>query len=312
MGDNSFEQALDLSTGESEVRATLNTGGFQFGGSPLLAEWLARSAALGHKYPMLDVGCAFGANALAAARAGNGDAKVRALGVAISSCVETFLTLLPPYMPYAKVVALDCDERHLAEVREAAEAQNLAGVVSTAYGRLPGNLPEGRFSSILVSEVVHFLSGRQIEQSVAALAARLMPGGAMMFTCASPTAPFAVAKGASGGTEAGLRFQEAHAEGLANGAAWPGELAFDVRSAVFAWQRELGVDEATANAVSLRQPTEMHLVSPELLAAAIERVQGMRVVSAVTARHERYPVRGTPSDEERLSENTQVIAVRDE
>ena len=37
MGDNSFEQALDLSTGESEVRATLNTGGFQFGGSPLLA-----------------------------------------------------------------------------------------------------------------------------------------------------------------------------------------------------------------------------------------------------------------------------------
>lgn len=96
MGDNSFEQALDLSTGESEVRATLNTGGFQFGGSPLLAEWLARSAALGHKYPMLDVGCAFGANALAAARAGNGDAKVRALGVAISSCVETFLTLLPP------------------------------------------------------------------------------------------------------------------------------------------------------------------------------------------------------------------------
>ena len=87
VGDNSFEQALDLSTGESEVRATLNTGGFQFGGSPLLAEWLARSAALGPKYPMLDVGCAFGANALAAARAGNGDAKVRALGVAISSCV---------------------------------------------------------------------------------------------------------------------------------------------------------------------------------------------------------------------------------
>ena len=74
--------------------------------------------------------------------------------------------------------------------------------------------------------------------------------------------------------------------------------------------RDMLVDEATARAASLQQPTEMHLVSAERLAGAIARVPGMRIVSARTAIHARYPVMGTPTDEERMHENTQVVAVK--
>ena len=54
MGDASFDAAMDLNVGNDEVRATLNTGGFQFGSTPLLREWIDGSARLGHRRPMLD------------------------------------------------------------------------------------------------------------------------------------------------------------------------------------------------------------------------------------------------------------------
>ena len=70
--------------------------------------------------------------------------------------------------------------------------------------------------------------------------------------------------------------------------------------------------QATVLKVYFKAQIERLKVTDQRIKLTNEMVQGMRVVSAVTARHERYPVLGTPSDEERLSENTQVIAVRDE
>ena len=292
VGDASFDAAMDLNVGNDEVRATLNTGGFQFGSSPLLREWIDGSARLGHRRPMLDVGCAFGANVFLAARA------LRGTG--------------------AHVVALDCDTRHLDEVMAGAAEAELTDVVSTAFGRLPDNLAEadlvakhGTFSSILVSEVFHFLSGAQIEASCRALASLLAPGGTLVVTAAAPSIHFADSR-----TRPGAAFRRTYDANVKAGARWPGECKihggiFNVRELVFDWQIGLGMDEGIARAASLRQPTGFHLIAPELLAAAVEAVPGMRVMRAGTGKHHRYPVIGTPTEEERQKECTQLVATKD-
>jgi hypothetical protein len=71
----------------------------------------------------------------------------------------------------------------------AAEA-GVSKLTSFRLGSLPGGLDEalpgeGVTSSILVAEVLHFIDGARIEESLAALFRKLVPGGRLVVTVAS-------------------------------------------------------------------------------------------------------------------------------
>ena len=86
----------------------------------------------------------------------------------------------------APVVAIDMDIRHLDILRERTPPA-LRPPLETISGKLPDDLHhvEARFSSILVSEVLHFLSPHDVTQAFEALWRLLIPGGRLVLTALS-------------------------------------------------------------------------------------------------------------------------------
>ena len=120
---------------------------------PLLPEWLQ-----GWKgaEPLLDLGCAFGAQTFRALAAG------------------------------ARVIAMDMTDSHLQLLNERLpEAYKVS--CHTMLGQLPGPLPlnSGAVSGILCGDVLHFLQGEEIKQALREMYRVLVPGGVLALTVAS-------------------------------------------------------------------------------------------------------------------------------
>lgn len=145
-------------------KVTLNRTGFEMSAaSPLIDCWVQ---SYDGKHPLLDIGRAFGRNTEAAVRK-------------IHSSMGTPKTTTP------QVVAVDCDDRHL----QAVDALKLTGV-KTLFGRLPGDFPSkeaigGSSSGILISAVLHFLKGEDIESSIQSAHNLLVSGSKLVLSTVS-------------------------------------------------------------------------------------------------------------------------------
>ena len=140
--------------------------------SPLVKFWVQSFDGI---HPLLDVGCAYGRNVQ----------------------VQTAHNLLKEKIDSNKtiILACDCNEGHLAAVNGLC----LPGV-ETSFARLPDNFPPQSLgnkinndgaSGILMSEVLHFLSGEAIEQTLVAARDVLVSGGVLAITACSPFMNFA-------------------------------------------------------------------------------------------------------------------------
>lgn len=134
---------------------TLNGTGFMFEVLDDYARDWIRCAGAGSG-TVLDLGCAYGVATLPALAAG------------------------------ARVVASDMEPRHL-EILAAKVPPALRGQLSCIAGALPGlDFPDGSFTAILCSRVLHFLAGEDIDISVAKMARWLVPGGRLYLVADTP------------------------------------------------------------------------------------------------------------------------------
>lgn len=134
---------------------TLNGTGFEFQVRDSYAEEWIRQAA-GSSLPALDIGCAYGVAVLPALEAG------------------------------AAVVACDMEPGHL-QILESRVPERLRSRLHCVTGQLPEvRFEPGSFSAILCSRVLHFLSGEQIDASLAAMANWLAPGGHLYLVADTP------------------------------------------------------------------------------------------------------------------------------
>ena len=109
------------------------------------------------KLPVLDIGAAFGLASLAAIEAG------------------------------ATVIANDLDPAHLAEIANAVPPAK-SNKLTLIPGHFPRELhfPASSLSAIHASNVLHFLTGPQLEQGFAAIARWLAPGGKLFVQASTP------------------------------------------------------------------------------------------------------------------------------
>jgi SAM-dependent methyltransferase len=134
---------------------TMNDTGFMFEVLDNFAEeFIQYSSACGDE--VLELGCAYGVATLPALEAG------------------------------ATVRACDIDQRHLDILRAQVPASQLSRL-TTELQRLPhANLPDNQFGAILCSRVVHFLTGAEIDASVANMYRWLKPGGRLYVIADTP------------------------------------------------------------------------------------------------------------------------------
>lgn len=238
--------------------ATHNGKGIQMASpNPLIDIWIEDG--FDGVFPLFDIGAAYGANTLPALKHG------------------------------ADVVAIDCDDTHLEYIRKAWELERspYEGKLTTAYAQLPAlEIPETlRSSGILCSEVIHFLTGDEIEESFRRFHEVLVPGGALCVTCADASAV---------GMES--MFESRRTEGYR----WPGELTPDeFETFMCRIEKELGLPREA-------RPAYLHTFSPELIARTAKEA-GFRVVSCEARMHPGYPdaFRGTLG-----RPNVQLVAFR--
>lgn len=213
--------------------------------SPLFEQWIE---AYDGVHPIVDIGAAYGMN----------------VGQALAKGI--------------RVVALDCDHRHLDEIKRKFAKEIETGQLKVGFARLPDEFPkelDGPFSSVLLSEVVHFLHGWEIEKSLEWLHRKMVPGAHIAINAASGDLHF--------WDMDEEYFQSWHAKFAkreAAGERWPGD------------------DEGlfiTANAI--RDPSKhpmqpalfeiLHCQSVRALAGAVERA-GFKAVLATTGTHPGY------------------------
>lgn len=77
----------------------------------------------------------------------------------------------------ARVTALDVEASHLDSIRQEATRRLLADRLRTVVGEFPGSLQFEELDAIHCSNVLHFLSGTQIEAGVFKMYEWLRPGG---------------------------------------------------------------------------------------------------------------------------------------
>ena len=133
---------------------TLNNKGFQFAStSPLLDEWLQ---SFDRKYPLLDLGCAYGINTCRA----------------LESDIPT--------------IALDMENKHL-EILKLNVDPRKSHLLSCVVGSLPHDIPipDCSVSAILSTEVITFLKGPDINSALATMFRKLVPGGFLFLTAVS-------------------------------------------------------------------------------------------------------------------------------
>mmetsp|Transcript_7113 Transcript_7113/g.18442 ORF Transcript_7113/g.18442 Transcript_7113/m.18442 type:complete len:299 (-) Transcript_7113:266-1162(-) len=250
-------------------KSTMNNTGFEMAElSPLHAEWVA---SYDGEHPLLDIGAAYGRNTLAAA----------------NILAEAYGTASKP-----RVLACDCDDGHLIHI----DALNAPGVV-TVYGRLPELKLDERVSGVLISEVLHFLSGNAIEETLQQVFKLLVPGGKLCITACAPQIGFAVDE--SGRCKLGDLFRSTYSANEIAGRLWPGEGLNPRESAMSS-----GLDWVAGGGAE-RLPTFFHLMDPVTLERA-GLSAGFQVCSATTGWHPGYPdTYRNPLAPNR--ENTQVV-----
>jgi len=138
--------------------ATLNGTGFMFEIRDRFADaFIQEAGQLGREgRPVLEVGCAYGVSTIPALEAG------------------------------ARITASDLDPRHLEILRSKAPS-HLLGNLELVAGALPHmDFPANKYSAILCSRVLHFLTGADVEASVKKMAGWLAPGGHLYLVADTP------------------------------------------------------------------------------------------------------------------------------
>ena len=206
-----LEMTLELST-EEGVERTLNGTGYMISSLDEISQAFVEHAAKDISIPVLDIGAAF--------------------GVATHAALETG----------ASVVANDIEPRHL-EILEERTPDELRSKLTIAPGAFPNDLdfPPFSFSGILLSRVMHFFSGDEMDQSILSLFNWLIPGGKV----------FVVVEASLFLNKPPLR--ECYESQLAAGARWPGFVG--------------NVKELLPKRASF-VPDKLHYLSPEILSRA--------------------------------------------
>lgn len=142
----------DIKASADHIEATANERGYTFDRNTYWQDWVD---AYDGAHPLADIGAAYGTNTI-------------------------------PALERARVVAMDIDTQHLEELRERTPPE-LRPHLETRYGKLPDDLHSAgaSFSGILVSEVLHFLSPREVQQAFQELLRLLVPGGRLVLTAIS-------------------------------------------------------------------------------------------------------------------------------
>lgn len=134
---------------------TLNGTGFMFQNLDAYANDFIRVAG-SISDPVLDLGCAYGVATIPALEAG------------------------------ATVVASDMEQQHLDILQEKV-AGPLRSKLTCKAGQLPGiDFEPEQFGAILCSRVIHFLTGEQIDASIAKIHRWLKPGGRFFLVADTP------------------------------------------------------------------------------------------------------------------------------
>jgi len=142
----------DIESSADHIEATANVRGYTFDLNTYWQDWVD---AYDGTHPLADIGAAYGTNTI-------------------------------PALERARVVAMDMDTQHLEVLRQRTPPE-LRPHLETRYGKLPDDLDcaEASFSSILVSEVLHFLSPREVPQAFEELFRLIVPGGKLVLTALS-------------------------------------------------------------------------------------------------------------------------------
>lgn len=187
--------------------------------------------------PALDIGAGFGVAALAALKAG------------------------------AQVIANDLEPAHQAEMERRAQ-EGCTEVERARLRVIGGRLPEElQFASeslgaVHISNVLHFLSGKQLDAGIRAIAQWLRPGGKLFIQAATPyQSPFAA-------------FLPEYARRLAAQEPWPGWLP---KVGLYAQHRRMG-----------QMPKAMHLLDDQVL-RRVALAAGLDVEQSTLTRREDLP-----------------------
>jgi len=263
-------------------KMTLNGTGIEMSEpSPLVKFWTQSFDGI---HPLVDIGCAYGRNVQAA----HNFLKDK---IDNSNNDQTI------------ILACDCNEGHLAAVNNL----QLPGI-KTAFARLPENFPPQilfdntnnniQASGILLGEVLHFLSGEAIEQTLVAARDALVSGGVLAITACSPFMNFAPDE--SGIICAVNSVVQSLYESKID-RRWPVGNGINLQTLLSG--RNLG--GRGDNAIK-RMPTFFHPFSARDLRRAVEET-GFRVISAKERWHPGYPLQYKNDGRE----NTQLLAVKE-
>ena len=217
---------------EVQFRPTLNKKGWMLvAPDAMMVEFV--NFALAMQLPAVDVGATYGTATLAALRAG------------------------------CSIIATDLDERHLAELRDSAAAQQLQNRLRIAVGRFPNEpeLAENSIGAVLLSRILTFLSPEEVRQATKTVYRWLAPGGRAFITADTPfLANF-------------LKFVGEFQRRVAAGDCWPGWI------------------EDTAPYVSVNKEVTaatVHLFTPEVLQREFENA-GFTIERAEFLNRTEYP-----------------------
>jgi SAM-dependent methyltransferase len=201
--------------------------------------------------PVLDLGCAY--------------------GVATIPALETG----------ARVVACDMEPGHLEILREKV-GHSLQERLTCVVGALPGvDFPTESFRAILCSRVLHFLTGEDIDASVAKMASWLQPGGRLYLVADTPYGIW-------------RNFIPTFEKNKGQGVRWPGMMV-----GLHNWLPTPGLQK------HIEKPAFMNLLDAELLARICAEA-GLRVKRATFI--DRSDFKGLGSLDGR--ENAGVLAVK--
>jgi SAM-dependent methyltransferase len=190
---------------------TLNSTGFMFRNRDAYAEEFIQMAG-SIPDPVLDLGCAYGVATIPALEAG------------------------------ATVVAADMEQQHLDILQEKVP-EALRRNLTCKTGKLPEiDFEPEQFGAILCSRVIHFLTGEDVDASIAKIYRWLKPGGKFFLVADTP---YGIWRGAVPKFEEGKR----------NGERWPGYI--------------VGLHNYIASPVGAQKPIEkppfMNLLDVDLL-----------------------------------------------
>jgi SAM-dependent methyltransferase len=236
--------------GVKSMVPTLNGTGFMFEVRDGYAEeWIHYSGRIPD--PVLEIGCAYGVSTIPALEAG------------------------------ARVVACDMEPQHLAILADRV-TPSLRPNLTCVAGALPDvDFEEGRYGALLCSRVLHFLSGEEIDASLAKMARWLKPGGRLYLVADTP---YGIWRNFIPTFEANRRA----------GQRWPGHMV-----GLHNYLPTPGIQK------HIDKPPFMNLLDPELLARMCAEV-GLRVKRATYI--DRADFRGLGALDGR--ENAGVLAVK--